>query len=1124
MQQLSLWSAAPAGGLVVHRASRTEHLAQRLALELERNAPASVLEPRRVIVSHDGLRRWLMGQFAQVRVRDTHGIAANIEMILPWQWLERRARALLGEANLIGGEYRRDRLRWHVYAALAHERDADIAGYLAGDEPERRRYELAERTAAVFEQYLIYRPDWIAQWERQKRGGDWQARVWRRVRAAIGAPHRAERREPLCTALARDETDTMPLHVFGVNHLSPDVLAALRASAARRFVHLYFPDPCREHWVYFRTHRAQIRAGGDAQALYYEVGHPLLAALGRMAQDFCMALDDADAAVERDPDDDAEPAAEPKDLLGAVQSSVRCAQPELVAHFWRARGAALGAHDTSLRVHVCHTRLRELEVLRDALLGLLADHPTLSPSDIVVMAPDIARYAPIVGAVFGAPARYEADPAHIPWHLADVTLARTHTLAGAWLRVLDLADGRFAVSDVMDLLDIGAVARRFGIDEPAREALEHAVRRARVAWGLDAAMKREVSGVELAANSWQFGLDRLYAGFVLGEDAADGPLALPAGGVGGSVSEAVGRLDQLLESLRDLRAGLRQPRSLAQWSAWLARQADALLRAEPGDDAEQAALAALQRTLAALETEGAAAGDDALPWSVMRRVLGGALESVLERQPFLLGGVTFCGLVPQRAIPFRVVCVLGLNEGEFPRQAPDAGVNRMLREPRPGDRDVRNEDRYLFLEALMAARGHVHLSYIGEDVNAGTVRNPAAPLAELLHWLDDATQSGERPWRVAHPLQPFDARYFSGAAGSDPRLFSFATALAQVPDKPALEAPAFLGAGPAAGESAGADGVALAALRRFWRNPLRSALRDRAGVSLEALQDDSWPDREPFEPRLGRRELIESRLMYDALRHGGDVPAAPPRWLAESGLLAAGAAGQRAYEEARICAQSALEAARSVLGAAPRLRACRVECELDGGLRLSGTIDRVYHVDERAPCLFEARPWTSADFRSLLPFYLDYAALRLGALPAAEAHFVEKATKSSTSGTPPLLAAIRAQDETQLRAGLTRLAALALGPEPLVFPPATAWAWLNAAPAERAAAARRAWEGEHLPGNRGTRGERHHSPPYAELMLRDAGLLVNGCAAHARFVAATEAVADLLDPSRTLFLRMAADA
>jgi exodeoxyribonuclease V gamma subunit len=443
----------------------------------------------------------------------------------------------------------------------------------------------------------------------------------------------------------------------------------------------------------------------------------------------------------------------------------------------------------------------------------------------------------------------------------------------------------------------------------------------------------------------------------------------------------------------------------------------------------------------------------------------------------------------------------------------------MLREPRAGDRDVRNEDRYLFLEALMAARGHLHLSYVGEDVNAGSVRNPAAPLAELLHWLDDETQAAERPWRVAHPLQPFDARYFSTDAARDPRLFSFATAFAQVPEKPELKSPPFLGAAPSAAEPAAVDGVALAALRRFWRNPLRAALRDRAGVSLEALEDDSWPDREPFEPRLGRRELIESRLMYEALRHGGDVPPVPPRWLADSGLLAAGTAGERAYDEARTCAQSALDAARAVLGPKPRLGACRVECELDDGLRLSGTMDRVYHADARAPCLFEARPWAAADFRSLLPFYLDYAALRLGALPAADAHFVEKATKSSASGTPPLLAAIRAQDDAQLRAGLTRLAELARGAEPLVFPPATAWAWLNAAPAERAREARRAWEGERLPGNRGTRGERHHSPPYGELMLRDAGLLAPGSAAHARFVAATEAVADVLDPTRTLFVR-----
>src|SRR5262249_47758940 len=155
---------------------------------------------------------------------------------------------------------------------------------------------------------------------------------------------------------------------------------------------------------------------------------------------------------------------------------------------------------------------------------------------------DIATYAGSLPAVFGEAARHSADPAQLPWHLADVTLARSHPLISAFLRLLDLRENRFAVSDVMDFLDVPALARRFGIDASARTSIEHALRRARVAWGLDATMKAQAGGAALAANSWQFGFDRLYAGYALGDDGdADVLGVLPASGVSGSVAEALGR-------------------------------------------------------------------------------------------------------------------------------------------------------------------------------------------------------------------------------------------------------------------------------------------------------------------------------------------------------------------------------------------------------------------------------------------------------------------------------------------------------------------------------------------------------------------------------------------------------
>src|SRR5690606_12795358 len=246
---------------------------------------------------------------------------------------------------------------------------------------------------------------------------DWQARLWRHVRAAIDRPHRAQRGPDLLNALAEGKcAPAAPLHVFGVSRLAPDELQALRAHALNARVHVYFPDPCREHWSYLRARRDLLRLDGDPDALYFEVGHPLLVALGRVAQDFCLALDTMDATEQRDPLDDVDEVG--TSLLQQVQASLRRMAPELIGQAFREHaGPEMLAtrllplrEDASLRVHACHTRLRELEVLRDALLRCLADEPDLRHREIVVMAPDIAAYAPYLPAVFGEPASYRHDP------------------------------------------------------------------------------------------------------------------------------------------------------------------------------------------------------------------------------------------------------------------------------------------------------------------------------------------------------------------------------------------------------------------------------------------------------------------------------------------------------------------------------------------------------------------------------------------------------------------------------------------------------------------------------------------------------------------------------------------
>ena len=1120
-------------GLIVHRGSRIERLAQTLAGLLDEQRPPDPLQAQTVVVAHPGMQPWLLGVLANRRIPGGgHPIAANLDMPLPWEWLHRLARDVLGEAADADRAWRHDALRWSILATLDDAGEPALRALSAGGDA-RRRFQLADHLAGVYTQYLIYRADWIRAWESGARADDWQAALWRRLRRRIAAPHRADRVARLRDALAHAPPLRAPLHVFGISHLAPDMLAVLRMLAVRSEVHIHFPDPCREHWSYLRSRRELLRVEGDAQALYYEVGHPLLVSLGRIAQDFCITLEDLDADDRRDPAEDDESRVKQRPLLDRVQAGLRRMQPELVGEAFRNAPTPTGAEafaarlkplraDASLRVHACHTRLRELEVLKDALLRHLAEDPALRHRDIVVMAPDIAAYAPYLPAVFGEAARYRDEPLHVPWHVADVGLASTHPLVGGFSRLLDLGESRFTVSEVLGLLDVPALARRFGFDDEARDALERWLRRAHVAWGLDAGMKGDVGGAPIAANSWQFGLDRMYAGLIVGNEDEDALVdgVLPLDGVSGIATEAIGRLDRLLLELRSLRDGYAHPRSLADWRTWLLERVEALFRIDPTDDGERRALDALRRRIAELSIEARDAGVEApQPWAIVREPLLAKLSAVPERQPFLLGGVTFCGLVPQRSLPFRLVCLLGMNEGEFPRTAAEGGLNRMTKQSRRGDRETRSEDRYLFLEALMAARARLHVSYIGCGIHDGKARNPAAPLAELLQYLDEehgiaADAEVERPWHVRHPLQPFDPRYYEVASDGtrdDERLYSYdRTWLADATVEDRCEPFLDLAAAPPAAAVAGGD-IELSSLRRYWKDPARTTI-EQAGIGLDALDDASWPDREPLESRVAPIDRFDRRLLFDALSGDREVPDRPPAWLAHSGRLAAGRIGDATYEEARDAAAILLAASRSMLGAPARPEPQKVEVDLGDGLRLAGRIGRVFRT-HAGLVLFDVKAAGSAGLREWIDFYVDWAALRLGCDDRPAAGYFEF---DGSACEPKWLAPLRAQSDDQLRDGLRVLADRFRNRagRPLLFFPRTAYAYAKASADQRGDDVEGAWLGEE-----GVRiGERDYSPGHAHLLTRDLDILDPATPEHAEFVVTVEQVAAVLDPDkRVLF-------
>lgn len=1089
------WTIDPERGLWLFRASRLEALLDPLEALLSHLPPASPLASQTVLVGHPGMRHWLRDGLARKR---RGGIVAHLDIVLPSPWLDGLARRVLGEPLLGIRAWQREVLRWRLLPLLPQLDEPRVTAALATDTDGREAFALADRLAAALSPLMVYREGWLRSWDdgREAVAGDALLRgAWRALRRGSASRHRGERLVALARRL-REGTpptglDDCPLHVFGLNHLPPLELDVLRALARHRPVVFHVADPCREHWVGLPSGREAMQRALNredrGESEFLALDHPLLAAWGRLGQHFLLELENGELALEerscRDWEERRDDHA-PQALLARLQRSLLLNDmAALAAPTGHSREAARA--DASLRVHACATPLRELEVLHDALCDAFATVDGLQPAEVVVVSPHIERYRALIPAVFGEPGRRDGP---WPYHLADIPLAATHPIYRALDTALALPTRRLTAQGVLDLLDIDAVAMRFGLDGGARDTLRHALARGRVAWGLDGADRARFGAPEDDAHSFAWGLDRALAGHVFGgrepEVLAlpDGQRVLPIDGMNDDVAEVLGRAHALLLELREW-AGLGTATLPPEdWSALLQRRVEALLGAPALDTDGREALDAAKGLIVALREEWRDAGLGApLRWAAVREALLAKLAAVPERQRFLIGGITFCGMVPQRAIPFRVVAVLGLDEGALPRHVEDGGLDLRRRKPQRGDRDLASDDRYLFLETVMAARERLHLSHVGIGANDGRPRNPAAPLAELLDTLArfadvpgaDAsrtlfdTTAGTWPWQRRAPLQPAAL------------VAALATATAStVHGTPAI----------AAAASALPD---LDSLCRFFQQPAQQVLRHAYGVRLDALEDDRLDDSEPLLPRSDPRDAWAKRMVLDALTRGDDaIDAAPPEAWRLAGRLPPGALGRAAWDEEAEKARKALAALRPVENGLPwplpPAQSRPVRLPLQGG-ELRGQV-AVHEAADGTLWLLDAAPGKDPKdlhFGLRVPAFLRWAALRASTDARVRVALVTAkglAPWGDVMATEDALFLAHAERALAVGGVAARVEALVAFRAAVLagerrYSPATSWV---AATTDDDDAIAEAWAGGDF-----LTGERDYAPGYAALLGRD---------------------------------------
>ncbi|MCI4186837.1 exodeoxyribonuclease V subunit gamma [Dickeya dianthicola] len=876
-------------GLMAIHSNHPEALRNVLVSWMAAN-PLGGLENELILVQSNGIGQWLKLALA----RDTRdggcGVAAALDIQLPSRFFWQVYRSVLGNEQVPEtSPFDKSLLVWRLVRLLpellTQPEFAALARFLQQDADLRKRYQLAERLADLFDQYQVYRADWLAQWAAgddvlatSRRGVEplpedqrWQPLLWRALlrdtgEALSGTSRAALHRRFLDEVQRRGDADRpagLPsrVMVFGISSLPQQALELLAAIGRWTQIFMCVHNPCEHYWGniiadkdLLRAERArQQRKPGMPEVIALEElhqhAHPLLAAWGKQGRDYIGLLDEYDQREQYEAllqplisridlfDSNGEDC-----LLNQLQEDIRDLRPLTES---RARWPAIDPYqDSSIRFHVAHSAQREVEVLHDQLLAAFAADPTLRPRDVIVMVPDINGYAPHIQAVFGLIDRQ--DPRYIPFSVADRGPRQNNLLLAALERLLNLPQSRVAVSDVLDLLEVPAVRQRFAIAEEQLPLLQRWIRAANVRWGLHARQRQSLDLPDAPEqNSWFFGLRRMLLGYAVGAGDAWRDIE-PLDEIGGLDAVPAGQLALLLDRLDYSWQQLCQPATPIQWGERLRALLNTFFAADEGEDGFMLLQLdeGLQNWLEACES---VALEQALPLSVVREHWLGLFEQSSLTQPFFAGAVTFATLMPMRAIPFRHVCLLGMNDGDYPRNRVPLDFDLMGQDYRPGDRSRREDDRYLFLEALLSARERLYLSWVGRSIHDNSERPPSVLVAQLRDHLSNGWRTADGQdvlpaLTVEHRLQPFSPDYFT--AGSP--LFSYAREwrAGLLPQDGLL--PQHAPATDAALDEYRQDGVlTLRQLADFARDPVRSFFRLRLNVWFEQ-EDATSQDQEPF--------------------------------------------------------------------------------------------------------------------------------------------------------------------------------------------------------------------------------------------------------------------------------------
>ncbi len=888
-------------GLHVFTTNRLELLGEALA-HLLRQPLHDCFTSESIIVQSRGMERWLSMTLA------THnGIVGNCVYHFPNAFLDQLFQSLL-TARAPDDSFHPQNLTFRIMRllpSLMHDPDfSELNAYLRDDPHLLKLYQLAGNLADLFDQYLVFRPDMIRNWEAGRHADDrihrWQAKLWQAVVQGTHRRHRAHLHQVLIDTLNRGafEIDDLParVSVFGISYMPPFYVEILAALARHTRVNLFLMNPCREFWADIVSKREGGRIArrfeqqtgqaieSTADQLHLEQGNRLLASMGKLGRDFFAVINElASLPFGFQADEQFEPP-DAATMLAQVQTDIlSLTEPDNA----QVPSRVFTPDDRSIQVHNCHSPLREIEVLYDRLLDMFASDPTLKPCDVLIMAPDIEVYVPYIQAVFDTP---DAAAPRLPYSVADQSLHAGGNISQSFLLLLDLKNSRMEAPQILALMAAPGIKERYAFMANDLQLIEKWVAALNIRWGVDKQMRSALDLPATGENTWEAGLQRLLLGYAMtGLDRKMFAGILPYDPIEGNQTHTLGRLIDFLTNLFALQRELGKKQTCRQWQKMLSRTLTTFIETGETNQREVLALKELFENLATRTEQAGFTG--AIGIDIVRAYLDKHLTGQTYGAGFLTAGITFCALLPMRSIPFTVIGLIGMNNDVFPREPRTLGFDLIGQAPRPGDRSRRDDDRYLFLEALISARRIFYMSFVGQSIEDNSLIPPSVLVDELIDYLQDGYGVETGAIMTLHRLQAFSGYYFQ----PDSNLFSYSQVNLQAAQGLGQSRPAEpLLTQPLSAPVTDADTVDFRELQAFLRHPIRFFLNRRLGVN--PVRPSSVMDhREPFE----LDSLAQYHLNQNLLAHkmdGEDLDALS-RVQRTKGALPHGSFGKVIYDQ-----------------------------------------------------------------------------------------------------------------------------------------------------------------------------------------------------------------------------------